>query len=576
MTSDPCNNPFERLDSEAIFDWSGALYRTITLLVAVVGLGQVLAAEPTLRQPTAEVYALTGVRIVVSPGNEIESGSLVVRDGIIEAVGQDIDIPADAAVFEYDPEEADTRVYPGLIDAYVPVEFGRPGDDEEDEAEDGQEGDQPTYRPGQYPHPLVMPGRRMSSHHWPGERVEALRNAGFTTAVLAPDDGLVRGHSALVNLGDGGYGANVLDPELFQHVSLQARISGRQFPNSLMGAMALLRQAFMDAQWQAEAREVWQRNPAQERPEFLEGIEPLEAVLSGDRDLVIDAADMLDSLRAASIAAEFELQPWLVGHGEEYQRLDRLVETGLGQILPLDFPAAPDVDEEKARDVGLQELRHWHLAPENPERVVDTDLEVLMTTHPHSSPANLFENLEQAIERGLDPDRALAALTTQPAEALGIGDRAGRLEPGYIANFIVVEDDLFVASPALREVWVDGRLYKLRELEPPEVEPAGTWELALLAPGMGTIDAELDLKGEASSLSGTFEIMGTSIPLSEARVSGSRLDLRIDGSRLGLPGAITMYLDIEEDRGRGNGTSPQGDFKVSGRRTDDPDEEDAA
>lgn len=548
------------------------MYRTICLLTGVIALGQALAAEPTLRQPIAEVYALTGVRIVTSPGNEIESGTLVVRDGIIEAVGQDIDIPADATVFEYDPEEVDMRVYPGLIDAYVPVEFGRPesGDDK------NEDGDEATYRLGEYPHPLITPGRRMSSHHWPDEKVETLRDAGFTTAVLAPDEGLVRGHSALVNLGDDGFGANVLDPELFQHVSLQARISGRRFPGSQQGAMALLRQAFMDAKWQAEAREIWQSNPAQARPDFLESIEPLEAVLTGGQELVIDASDMLDSLRAASVSAEFELEPWLVGHGREFQRLDRLAETGLGQILPLDFPTAPDVDEDKERDVSLQELRHWHHAPENADQVMNTGLEVLMTTYPHSNPANLFEHLETAIDRGLDPDRALAALTTGPAEVLGIADRAGRLEPGYMANFLVVEDDLFVASPALQEVWVDGRLYKLRELEPPEVEPAGTWEIALIAPGMGTIDAELKLQGEAPSLSGTFEIMGTSLPLSEARVSGSRLDLRIDGSRLGMPGAITMYLDIEGERGRGSGNSPQGDFNVRGRRTKTPEEEGAA
>ena len=546
------------------------MYRSIIFLVAFLAVGQTLASEPVLRQPVSDVFAVTGVRIVTSPGNTIESGTLVVRDGVIESVGADIAIPADATVFEHDPEETQLTIYPGLIDAYVPVSFAK------DDDEDDDNGDPVTHRLGEYPHPLITPARAMSSRYWPADRIEALRNAGFTTALLAPEDGLVRGRSALVNLGDGGFGANVIVPELFQHVSLQARLANRQFPGSLMGSIALLRQAFLDAQWQAEARDVWQRNPAQARPDFLEGIEPLESVLTGDVPVIFESADMLDSLRIASIAEEFDLSAWMVGHGREYQRLDSLAATGIGQILPLDFPSEPEVDEDAEREVSLQELRHWQLAPENPARVMASGLPVMLTSNPHGNPGNLFEHIERAIERGLDPDRVLAALTTEPAQALGIEDRAGRIESGYMANFILVEDELFVASPSLREVWVDGRRHLLREMEPPEVEPAGQWDIELVVSGMGSIDASLELRGDAPALSGTMEIMGTRLPLSEARVSGSRLDIRIDGSRLGMPGSFTMYMDIEGDRGRGAGSSPQGDFNVRGRRTGDPEEEDAA
>ena len=548
------------------------MYRIFILLLLAVGLGQAMAAEPVLRQPATDVFAITGVRIVTAPGEVIESGTLVVRDGVIEAVGAGIDIPADATVYEHDPEDAALTLYPGLIDSYVPVAFAT--DDDEDGSENS--GETATHRPGKYPHPLIMAGRKMGSRHWPAERVDALRNAGFTMAVLAPDDGLVRGRSALVNLGEEGYGTNVIRPELFQHVSLNARMSGRQFPGSLMGGLALLRQAFMDAQWQVEARSVWQDNPAQRRPEFLEGIESLEEVMAGDVAVVFEANDMLDSLRIAGLVEEFGLSAWMVGHGREYQRLDSLAATGIGQILTLDFPSAPDVDEDAEREASLQELRHWHNAPENPSRVMEAGLNTMLTTHPHGNPGNLFEHLEKAIERGLDPDRALAALTTRPAEVLGIADRAGRLEAGYMANFLLVEDELFVASPSIREVWVDGHRHLLREMEPPEVEPAGEWDIELIVAGMGNIDATLSLRGAAPTLTGSMEIMGTSLPLSEARVSGSRLDVRIDGSRMGMPGSFTLYMDIEGDRGRGAGSSPQGDFNVRGRRTGDPDEEDAA
>lgn len=544
------------------------MLRLTFLTALLLAQASVRAEEPVLRQPVPGVHALTGVTLVMAPGECVSNGTIVVRDGIIEAVGSEVDIPADARVHEFDPEEGEVRIYPGLIDVYVPVAFAKQAgeDDEDDETESD------TLRPGRYPHPLVTPGRRLGSDNWPAERIDGLRRAGFTTAALAPDSGLLRGYSALVNLGEGGLADNLIAPELFQHVSLAATISGREFPNSRMGAIALLRQVLHDAQWQVSARAAWARNPAQPRPTFLEDIEALEPVLDGRRAVVIESADMLESLRAARVAGEFELEPWLVGHGREYQRLESLADTGLGQILPLDFPEPPDLDQNE-RDISLPELRHWQLAPENPLRVMDAGLPVVFTSHPHGSADAIFANLARAIERGLDPDRALAALTTSPAEMLGIDDRAGRLAAGYMANFLVVEEDLFVESPALREVWIDGKQHVLRELEPPEVEPAGSWDLSLVVTGMGNIDAVLELQGKAPTLSGTLDVMGSSVPLAEARVSGSRLDVRIDGSRLGIPGAITFYMDIEGERGRGSGSSPQGEFDVRGQRSSGPDDE---
>lgn len=542
--------------------------RSIAIALAAILSTLVSADEPVLRQPVPGVHALTGVTLVSAPGEVVDNAVLVVRDGLIEAAGPGVEVPPDARVHEYDPEESDIRVYPGLIDAYVPVAFGP--EEKEDNGDDGEQSGE-RLEPSKYPHPLVKPDRRLDSGSWPSQQVEVLRRAGFTSAVFAPEKGLIRGASALVNLGEGGLSENLIVPEVFQHFSLQARISGRDFPNSLMGSVALLRQVLADARWQVAARAAWQRNPAQPRPAFLEGVSALEPVLAGDMPAVFESADMLDSLRVASVAGEYGLRPWVVGHGREYQRLDSLSEAGLGQILPLDFPDPPEIDKHE-RDVSLPELRHWQMAPDNPARVMKAGLPVVFTTYPHSSPEAVFANLARAVERGLDPDRALAALTVEPAKMLGIEDRAGRLAPGYMANFLIVDGALLVESPALQEVWVDGRRNLLRDLEPPKVEPAGTWDVTLVVEGMGDIDASLELDGKAPKLSGRFEIMGTSVPLAEARVSGSRLDVRIDGSRLGMPGSITFFLDIEGERGNGSGSSPQGDFEVRGRRSGEPDE----
>src|SRR5690625_3649646 len=95
-------------------------------------------------------------------------------------------------------------------------------------------------------------------------------------------------------------------------------------------------------------------------------------------------------------------------------------------------------------------------------------------------------------------------------------------------------------APVIREVWIDGRQHVLGEFEPPEVEPAGKWDLVMKTGEMGDIEAELKLSGKAPVLSGEFVVMGMPVPLAEARVSGKRLKVRIDGAGLGMPGNINF------------------------------------
>ncbi|MCA1779960.1 MAG: amidohydrolase family protein [Xanthomonadaceae bacterium] len=517
------------------------------------------AGAAELRQPLPGAHAFVEVRVVRGPGEVLESATVVVRDGTIEAVGVDLEPPPDAAIiqFERGDEQPPMTLYAGLIDAHLAVEIER---------ESSEQPEPPAGR-----HPLVHSDFRLGTSDWPADKVEAHRRAGFTTGLLAPASGLFRGQSLLANLGQGGLAKNLLREDVAQHANLHEKNPGGGYPQSLMGSVALLRQTLLDARWQQQARRAWQANPAQPRPDWLEGLDSLAPVLAGSQPLVFESRDTHDSLRIlALLDREFDLA--LIGHGSEYQRLGAF-DRKVVHILPLDFPSAPDIDDDNDRDVGLEELRHWRLAPENPARMIAAGFPVLLTAHGQSSPSELFEDLARAIERGLNADQALAALTIWPAKWLGIDDRAGRVEPGFMANLVVVEGELLVEKPVIREVWVDGHRYELAKLEPPTVDPAGTWSLTLALPGMGEVDAELVLVGQPASLTGTLTVMGNESPLTEARVSGKQLRVRIDASRLGGAGTISINLDIEGERGRGHGSGPFGEFTVRGRRTGGPGDE---
>ena len=535
--------------------------RIATLICCLLIGPLALAAE--FRQPLPQVHALVDVRVVTEPGEVLENATIVIRDGLIVAVGSDVSIPPDARVieFERDEDQPPLNVYPGLIESYLAVEFAS---DEEAEIPPGR-------------HSLIHPDRTIDAASWPAESVEELRRAGFTTALLAPVGGLLAGQSTLVNLGDGGLAANRLTGSVAQHASLHGRDSAGGYPQSLMGSIALLRQTLADARWQADARAAWARNPAQARPEWIEGLEALAPVRDGGMPLIVTSEDALDTLRVFDmINTQTDLV--VVGHGSEYQRLNHIAARGAPHILPLNFPDAPDVEEDNGsdtnRDVSLEELRHWHLAPENPARMIDAGVPVLLTSYSQSSPADLFADIAIAVERGLDAEQALAALTTGPAEWLGIEDRAGRIAPGYMANLLLVEGDLLVESPTISEVWIDGHRFELAALEPPEVDPAGTWNLTLMLGGMGDVDAILELSGPPTGMQGSLSVMGTTAPLSEARVSGKQLQVKIDAANFGAAGTISINFDIDGDRGRGSGSGPFGEFTLRGQKAvGTPDEE---
>ena len=545
-------------------------------------IGPLNAAE--LRQPLPGVHAIVDVRVVTAPGEVLESATVVVRDGVIEAVGADIQPPPDAALvtFERDDEQPPITIYAGLIDPYLAIA-------PDDESESGDE-DETESVPGR--HPLIRPDFELDAAAWPADKVEAHRRAGFTTALMAPGAGLLRGTSLLANLGDGGMSRNLLRRNVAQHAHLQERSPDGQYPQSLMGSVALFRQTLLDAAWQQRARSAWQDDPAQARPHWLHGMDALAPVIGGEQPLVFEADDALDSLRILDLVdSEFDLV--LVGHGEEYKRLEDF-DRKVRHILPLDFSAAPDAESEDDgnegdnepgydpvddagnygrdpnRDVSLEDLRHWKYAPENPARMVAAGFPVLLTAHGQSDPAELFAQIAKAVERGLDADAALAALTTGPAEWLGIGDRAGRVAQGYMANLVIVEGELLAEDPTISEVWVDGHRFELAKLTPPEVDPAGTWDLTLGLEGMGDVDATLTLSGDPSSMEGVLMVMGNETPLSEARVSGKQLQVKIDAARFGGAGTISINMDIEGERGRGNGSGPFGDFTVKGTKSSGP------
>jgi len=525
-----------------------------SLLAAIVA-SALLAASPQARaaQPP-RVHALVGARLVVAPGKVIDSGTVVLRDGVIAAAAAAAAAPADARVWDLEG----LTLYPGLIDAYT-VRSAQAGRD--DKAQNGSS------------NPLVRPERDVTPWAVDDAAFKKLREIGFTVAVVAPKDGLFRGRSALVALGVGPLERSLLRRAVAQNVTVRPnRDDDDRYPDSMMGAVALFRQTLLDAKWQTEALAAYGRNPRQSRPQVSPALEALAEAAAGRETVVFETAGVLDTLRDAGLAREFGLRAWIVGNGHESERLADVRATGLPHVLPIAYPKPPKPAGKDDPDIELAALRHWDRAADNPRALVASGLPVALTTYGLDDLSKFPENLAKAVERGLTADQALAALTVTPAGLLGIGDRAGTIEPGKMANLVEVEGDLFVAKPKIRAVWIDGERYEVKASKPAEVDPAGAWSLTAKTAKGESVAAALSIEGKEGAWKGSIAAHDQRVDLSSVEVSGKKLIVAFEGAAFGQPGTMTLELEIDGNNLSGTGETPAGALEVTGSRPPQPKE----
>jgi hypothetical protein len=476
-------------------------------------------------------------------------------------VGADVEPPTGARVWDLEG----LTVYPGLVEPYAVRSW--PGDEAGGEGgRGGSEGGGQDPGAGD-PSPTVHSEREMADWGLEGRIAGQLREGGYTAAAVAPGSGVMRGWSAVVSTGDGPLRETLMVPRLAQHVRLRER-SDDGYPESLMGAIALTRETFMEAAWYRDAWSAYGDRPAQRRPPRTAALDALVPAVNGEAPVVFESENVLGTLRAGRLADELGLEAWIVASGEEYRRAGQVAALDTVLLVPLAFPETPDPGDD-ALALELDELRHWQEAPGNAAALRAAGVEIVVTSFGLDSPKEIHAAMRKAIEAGLPADEALAAVTTRPARLLGLGDRLGTVEAGRIANLVVSEGDLFTEETKIREVWVDGARYELEERKPPEVEPAGTWELDIDAGGQN-VTAVLELTGESPSLNGRMTVQGVEVELASVEVSGSTVKIEFDGAPFGMPGPFQLDFDMEGDRARGGGSGPPGSFTLEGTRTSAP------
>ena len=497
-----------------------------------------------------DTYAVTNARVVTVSGPVIERGTVVIRNGLIVAVGAGVAAPPDARIID----GAGLTIYPGIIDANTSLAIPRPTP-APTPAGGGGGGGFPGFQPVQVsatsPNSSQLPGLQpevlASDIIRPGgSEVEASRNAGITTALTAPRGAVFLGQSAIINLAGDTPQTMILRTPVALHVGLTP-LGGGQYPSSLMGVLTTIRQMLLDAQRYRESIEIYERNPrGLRRPDVDKSMTALQPVLARQMPVVMQADREREIARALDIAQEFNLRIIIAGGAEADKHAARLKAQNVPVLLTLNFPRrmtaqSPDADPEPVRI-----LRERVEAPKVAGRLASAGVRFAFQSGGMTSMGDYLSNAAKAVENGLAREEAVRALTLRAAEILGVADRLGTVEVGKIANLTVTRGDIFAKDRRIAHVFIDGRPIDLRPsatAAPGAATATGTWTLRLRLGGVGG-EAEqtitLNLQQQGDRLTGSIQGPLGSGQIGAGSLTGS--DLRFT-MPVTLPGPGSQTTD---------------------------------
>ena len=418
-----------------------------------------------------EVYGLKNASVYVDYASVLKNTDILIVKGRIAAVGSGLDFPAGTIVRDMSGK----TIYPSFIDicsAYGVAQEQRAQGTNPYAAMmgGGRGGAQAEEKPvvADYWNQNIHESYDAVSEFKPDAgAAEKLRKAGFGAVASLKQNGLARGTAVLVNLGDDKANKSVLIEKASSNYSFDRGISEEMYPLAQYGSIALLRQFNYDAQWYSKLPGGY----------FFDA--GLEAVLKNKNlPKIFEVNDKYEILRADKIAREFGYKYIVKGGGNEYQLLDEIKKTGITLVLPLDFPAAPDVkDPYSAAAVPLSSLKHWEMAPANPFMVNEKGIEFAFTASGLSNQDDFLKNIRKSIKYGLPEEAALKALTFTPAKLLNADKMLGSLKKGMIANLLVTSGNIFDEKTVLYENWVDGKPYMISDMNLPDL--SGSYKLEL-------------------------------------------------------------------------------------------------
>lgn len=556
-------------------------YRWTALWVVLLLPSWLFGQDDQVLSPVTRTYAITNVNIIQGPGRKIDMGTVVVKDGLITAVGKGVPVPAEAIVIKADS----MFIYAGFIDGLTRAGVNKPKEETRERPKDP--GNPPADRAG------VTPQMDVRNSLNPTDKgLEDLRGLGFTTAQVVPYGNLLPGQAAIVLTGASSADAMVLISKSAMYSELTG--ANNIYPSTIIGVMAKWRELYRQAS-QAKAYEgMYASNrTGLERPTGDRTLEAFYPVIDQKLPMLFKAEKLLDVSHVFTLKNDLNFSLILADLKEGWPMINKVKASGAKVFLSLDLPEEVKKDEKKDAKKDEKAAPKAKTAGDLEKEALDKR-KVEAIANYTSQAANFQKagvsfgfssmsakskdipaNLRRMIAAGLPEDAALAALTTTPAQLLGLTDRMGTIDNGKMANLVVSDKSYFNEKAKVRYVFVDGVMYKMDIKEAKKSDPnakvdiEGSWSTVTQSP-QGNADGKVTFKKDGSSYTGT--------------VSGGRLPAPVDLKDVTLDGATLTYnytltfgsnsikveveVTVEGDTFKGNSSGRFGSVPIEG--TKDP------
>ncbi|GAB5554902.1 MAG: amidohydrolase family protein [Saprospiraceae bacterium] len=545
----------------------------IALLMLVVSVDAQTVEE--LLKPVTGTYAIKDVTIIQKPGQQIEKGTIVIKDGIIHAVGANVKVPADAEVLEADGMYVYAGFIDGLSNVGVPAPKQSGNNNRASRPSGAVRGNPPNSLAGITPEISASDKISMTD----GE-IKALRKLGFTTVHVAPRGGMLPGKSAVIVLA----GDKATDMIIKEDVALVATFQGgpRVFPSTIMAVMTKYRELFGQARQLLAHQKAYAANPAMVRPESNETLEALIPAIEGKQPVFMVAPGVKDLYRALTLEKDLDVNMTMAGVQQGWYVADQLKASKKPILVSMDLPK--EIKEKKASD--KKKDPEYEALEARKMKAYNEHLGQAATMSKAAIPfafasmgtksSDISGNLKRMIKAGLSADQALTALTTAPAEMLGLSKVLGTVEKGKIANLVISDQPYFGEKSNVRFVVADGTVFpyaapKKRaagEKGAKKAAVGGAWSYTIDIPGQ-TTDGTLTLEDSNGEITGKAKTTQTpEATINDAELEGNVLTFSLPVDVQGQ--SLTLEFELTFDGDKFDGTvvvGAFGTFDIEGSKT---------
>jgi imidazolonepropionase-like amidohydrolase len=560
-----------------------------SMLICCLLLAKSMIGQSGMKKEVTKTYLLKNGLVVASPGSNPIKTNILVKDGMIVELGTQ-KAPFDAKVIDVDSH----YIYAGFIDPMSNVGIKKE-EEKKDAPKPESRGAATLEQSGVTPQITAI-----SKFLVKDASIADMRKQGFTTSQIFPRGRMLAGSSSIVSLREVSNEDQAL---IKNNVAIMSSFTPAQgvAPGTIIGVIAKYRDLFKNAELAMKNEATYNLNPVGlKKPVMAKELAALIPVVKKELPLYFVANSSKDIFKAISLQKEYGFKMVLAEVKQSQHALTSIKAGGYPVLLSLDIPdeIKDDKKEEKKED-KKSDTTAVKTKVEKPKKEKSAEEKSLDERKKSSyneylaQAANLEKNgipfsfsyldvkssdIHKAIKRfvkaGLSEKSALSALTTTPANMLGISKTTGTIEAGKAANLVISEKSIFDEKSEIKYVFTDGTFNDYAEAKKPTegksdgkgINIAGVWSWSVEMPGQkqtGKITFEKDgnsFKGSSISDSAPSNVDD----ISNVIVEGNKVTFNMTVD-MGQPVIVDFNLDFTATDFSGTvGLGVMGSFPIKG------------